>query len=239
MRIADIMTRKVISVRPEATIGEAVDLMVNSRLSGLPVVGEDGTLVGVVTEGDFLRRPELGTNAPRAGWLSGLFRAGHFAEAYARTHGRHVSEIMTSDVVSIDEHARIEEGASLMEKHDIKRLPVLRDNKLVGIVSRADFVRALAGFVREPYEEQPVRDTAIKTAIMAELKAEPWAPVGTIDVVVKDGVVELNGVITDERQRKAVRVIAENTPGVQSVRDNMSWIEPMTGIVISTSERTN
>lgn len=238
MRVKDAMTRKVISVLPQATLSQTIDVMMRSNVSGLPVVGEDGSLVGIISEGDLLRRPEIGTEGPRAGWLESLFRPGHAAEAYARSHGRRVDEIMTTHVVTAREDERLEDVARRMEKYDIKRLPVVRDDKVVGIISRADFVRALAGFVRPSYEDQPVRDQTIKAAIEAELKAEPWAPVETVSVEVRDGIVELNGVLTDETLRNAVRIIAENTDGVTAVHDNLSWVEPITGFVAPPPERS-
>jgi CBS domain-containing protein len=238
MLIKDVMTRKVVSVLPQATLAQAIDVMMRSNVSGLPVVGENGSLLGIVSEGDLLRRPEIGTEGPRAGWLESLFRPGHTAESYAHSHGRRVDEIMTTNVVSVGENERLEDAARLMQQHDIKRLPVIRDDKVVGIISRADFVRALAGFVRPSYEDQPVRDQAIKAAIEAELKAEPWSPVGTVGIEVKDGIVELNGVLTNESQRNAVRIIAENADGVTAVHDNLSWVEPITGFVAPPPERS-
>ncbi|WP_413993409.1 CBS domain-containing protein [Labrys okinawensis] len=231
MLVKDVMTRKVISVQPQATLSQTIDVMMRWNVSGLPVVSEDGSLVGIISEGDLLRRPEIGTEGPRAGWLESLFRAGHAAEVYAHSHGRRVDEIMTTNVVTVREDDRLEDAARRMEKHGIKRLPVVRDDKIVGIISRADFVHVLAGFVRPAYEDQPVSDQTIKAAIEAELKAEPWAPADTVSVEVKDGVVDLNGVLTDEAQRNAVRIIAENTDGVTAVRDNLSWVEPITGFV--------
>lgn len=231
MRVKDVMTKNVVGIAPQATIGEAVDLMVRSDVSGMPVIDENGTPVGMLSEGDLLRRPELGTQKPRAHWLECLFHSGKLAEAYAQTHGHKVAEIMTPRVVSIGEETRLEDAVALMEKHHVKRLPVLRDGRIVGIISRSDFVKALASFVRQPYEAAPTSDQQIRTAIEAELKAEPWAPVGLVDVEVSDGIVELRGVITDEMQRNAVRVIAENVDGVKEVRDLMTWVDPYSGVV--------
>ncbi|MGO4338487.1 CBS domain-containing protein [Labrys sp. KB_33_2] len=239
MRVADVMTRNVVSVTPQATLSQAIDAMVRAHISGLPVIAEDGRLAGILSEGDLLRRPELGTEKPRASWFSALFKAGHLAQAYAQTHGRRVDDIMTRDVVVVDQNERIEEAVLLMEQHGIKRLPVVEDGRVIGLLSRADLVRVLAEFLRQPYEEQPVGDKAILAAIQAELEAQPWAPAGSIRMEVHNGVVELSGAITDENQRNAVRIIAENTPGVQSVRDNLLWIEPMTGIVLTSSETSD
>ncbi|MDQ0393310.1 CBS domain-containing protein [Labrys monachus] len=224
------MTRKVIGISPEATIADAVDLMVRSNVSGLPVVDASGALVGILSEGDLLRRPELGTQKPRAHWLECLFHSGKVAEAYAHTHGRVVEEIMTREPISIGEDMRLEEAVALMEGHGVKRLPVVREGKVVGIISRADFVRALASFVRQSYTDSLVGDRQIKAAIEAELRAEPWAPVGTVTIDVQDGVVELQGIITDETLRNAIRVLAENVEGVKTVHDRMTWVDPYSGI---------
>lgn len=231
MRVKDVMTRKIVSLLPQASVADAVELMVRSNVSGLPVIKEDGTLVGIVTEGDLLRRSEIGTQKPPARWYECFFHAGRMAEAYAHTHGRRIDEIMSSAVVSIDENSRLADAVALMEKHGVKRLPVVRDGRVVGIVSRADFVRALAVFIRQPYEEPPVSDARIKAAIEAELKAQPWAPVATIGVAVNNGVVELSGVITDEVQRNAIRIVAENVQGVRQVTDHLAWVEPISGMV--------
>ncbi len=236
MRVKDVMTRKVAGISPQATIAEAVDLMVRMNVSGLPVIDATGTLVGMLSEGDLLRRPELGTQKAPANWLQSLFRPGHLAEVYTRTHGRKVEEIMTSDVITVDEGLRLEEAAALMEKHHVKRLPVIRDGQMTGIIARSDFVRALANFVRPSYEEAPVSDAKIKASIKAELKAETWAPVGMIDVEVKNAVVSLNGVISDESQRNAIRVIAENTEGVREVHDHLAWVTPYVGLVTLSPE---
>ena len=143
---------------------------------------------------------------------------------------------MTRDVIVVAPNERLEEAVLLMEQHGIKRLPVVENDRVVGLLSRADLVRTLAEFLRQPYEEQPVSDEDIKATIEAEFQAQPWAPAGAIRVEVQNGRVELSGIITDENQRNAIRIIAENTPGVQSVRDNISWVEPMTGIVLSAPE---
>lgn len=236
MQVADVMTRNVISVTPNTTLSEAIDTMVRSHVSGLPVIADDGRLVGILTEGDLLRRAELGTQEPRANWFTAFFKAGHLAQTYAQSHGRRVDEIMTPDVVAIAPNARLEEAVRLMKQHDIKRLPVINDGRVVGLLSRADLVRTLAEFLRTPYEEPPASDDSIRAAIEAELKAQPWAPVATVRVKVRDGQVELCGAITDESLRNAIRIIAENAPGVRSVLDNINWIEPMTGVILSSSE---
>ena len=236
MRVKDVMTKNVVSVQPQATIAEAVDLMIRSHVSGLPVIDESGSLVGILSEGDLLRRSELGTQKAPATWLACLFHPGRLAEAYARTHGRRVDEIMSCDVATIDASALLEEAAAMMEERRVRRLPVVADEKVVGIVARADFVRALAGFVRQSYDEPLLTDGQIKERIEAELKAQPWAPVATVGINVENGVVLLSGILTDETQRQAVRIIAENVDGVRAVHDHMVWVEPYAGIVLTSPE---
>ena len=236
MRVKDVMTKKVISVQPQSTIAEAIDLMVSAHVSGLPVIDEAGSLVGILSEGDLIRRAELGTQRRPANWLACLFQPGRLAEAYARTHGRRVDEVMTREVATIDAKALLEEAASLMEERRVRRLPVIADGKLVGIIARADFVRALASFVRQSYDEPLTTDAEIKAHIETELTAQPWASAATINVKVSEGVVDLSGMLADEAQREAVRIIAENVAGVRTVHDHLVWIEPYSGTVLTSPE---
>jgi CBS domain-containing protein len=236
MRVKDVMTRKVISVLPRASVAEALDLMVRSRVSGLPVIDETASLVGIVSEGDFLRRSELGTEDPRLHWLKDMFLPGQAAKAYARTHGRHVDEIMSRDVATIEEDLRLEEAVALMERRHVKRLPVLTNDRVVGIITRADFVRELIEFVRESYDEPLTSDAEIKERIQAELHTQQWAPAASIDILVKDGVVNLHGVLTDERERDAIHVIAENVSGVREVHDHIIWVGGYSGMTLSSPE---
>jgi CBS domain-containing protein len=236
MRVKDVMTKKVLSIFPQATVGEALDAMVRSHLSGLPVIDEAGSLVGVVSEGDFLRRGEIGTQKARPNWFADFFLPGKAAQAYAHTHGRRIDEIMSTDVATIGENAGLEEVVALMEKRRIKRLPVMADGKVIGIITRGDFVRTLALFVRQPYEEQLASDAEIIRDIEGELRAQKWAPVASIDIAVKSGVVSLYGGPTDERERNAIRVIAENVDGVTKVHDHMTWIGSYPGTILVSPE---
>jgi len=229
MKTADVMTRKVISVGAEASVLEAIRLMLQNKISGLPVVDGEGLLVGIVTEGDFLRRAETGTQRKRPRWLEFLTGPGRLAGEYVRTHGRKVSEIMTSDPVTIVEDTPLDEVVRLMEQHRIKRLPVVRDRAVVGIISRANLLHALASVVRELPASAP-SDTEIRERILAELVKEPWAPRHFIDPVVRNGTVELWGTIFDDRERQAAKVVAENIAGVKAVKDHLVWVEPMSGM---------
>jgi len=229
MNAGDIMTQKVVSVGPDASILEAMQLMLANRISGLPVIAEGDKLVGIVTEGDFLRRAETGTQRARRRWLEFFMGPGKLADEYVQTHGRKVSQVMTPDPVTITEDTPLDVVVSLLEERRIKRLPVVRSGVVVGIVSRANLLHALASLARV----QPIQartDAAIREQIYAELDRQRWMPKDFINIVVREGEVELWGTILDERARQAVRVAAENVPGVKHVSDHLVWVEPMSGM---------
>ena len=229
MNAGEVMSRNPISVPAEAGLAEALRLVFDHRVSGLPVVDGKAGLVGILTEGDLLRRSEIGTAGQRSRWLDLLTMPGRLASEYVRTHTRRVGEIMTRDVISVAEDTPLTEVVRLMERHRIKRVPVLRDGALIGIVSRADLLHA----IRRLLVAQPTTaasDETIRQHVLAELARAPWAPHGlTVDVA--NGVVTLNGVILDEQKRSALRVAAENVPGVKAVADRIVWIEPHSGMV--------
>lgn len=236
MLVKDVMTTRIVSVSPQARISQAVELMVRHRISGLPVIDEAGALVGMVSEGDFLRRAEIGTQKPRPHWLAAFLHPGKLAENYAEAHGRRIDEVMTQDVLTIPETASLQEAVSMMESNDIKRLPVLRNGKPVGIVTRADIVHALLGHVGAGREAPAVSDAEIRRRIVDALEREPWAPVATVRVEVEQGVVHLHGALTNERERTAIRVIAENVEGVREVHDHLVWVEPYSGMAMESPE---
>ena len=225
------MTSPVVSVAPDATVLQAVQIMLQRRISGLPVIDKDGRLAGIVTEGDLLRRVETGTQRRRPRWLEFLLGPGRLADEYTRTHGRKVNDVMTTDPLSVAEDAALEEIVKLMEKRQIKRVPVLRGEQVIGIVTRANLLHALAGVSREAPASIESSDAAIRAAFLAELAKEKWAPIALINPIVRDGVIELWGTITDERERQALIVAAENVPGVKGVRDHLAWVEPTSGMV--------
>ena len=232
MQARDIMASRVVSIAPEATVLEAIELMLKNRISGLPVIDRTGALVGIVTEGDFLRRAETGTERKRPRWLEFLLGPNSLAKDYVRSHGRKVEEVMTKELVTVSDEAPLDEVVRIMERKRVKRLPVMRGRELVGIVSRASLLHALATMSRDL--PQPLKsDADIRRRVMEELAKQPWAPIALIDIVVKDGVVELWGSITEASQGEALRVCAENIPGVKAVVSHLSWIEPMSGLVIS------
>jgi CBS domain-containing protein len=237
MKAEDVMTRDVISIDPDATVLEAARLMLQHRISGLPVINKDGKLVGVLSEGDFLRRRETKTEHRRSRWLEFLMGPGRMAAEYSHSHGSKVSEVMTADVQTVDDVTPLEDIVELMERHRIKRVPVMCGGEVVGIVTRSNLMRAMVSLARTahaPAED----DAAIRERLLAEMDKEQWAPVATANVVVHDGVVELWGVIIDERQREALKVAAENIPGVKAVNDHLVWIEPVSGMTIEPQDKT-
>jgi CBS domain-containing protein len=229
MQVSQAMSTKVIAIQPDANIAEAIDLMLRSHVSGLPVVDAEGTLIGLLSEGDLLRRAELGTQKPRARWIEILLGPGKAAETYVQTHGRKVEELMTAEPITIAPGADLSEAVDLMNRHRIKRLPVTLEGRIVGILTRADLIRALANLL--PTAQTPVPDAAIRRSILDQLDKQAWAPTALIEVGVRDGIVTLSGTILDDRERAALRVIAENTPGVRSVEDQLTWTAPTSGIV--------
>lgn len=231
MKASEIMTRPAVSVSARASLQEAAQLMARQHLSGLPVVDGRDAVVGIVTEGDLLRRTELGTEAPRRGWLTTLLAPGRAAQSYIRSHAQVVSEVMTGRVVSVTPDATLAEVVALMEERSIKRLPVLEHGRLVGIVSRADLLKALAKRLSEPTPDE-VSDAEIHRRLLAEIAAQAWVPRAEIRTSVKRGIVEFTGIVTDCRERTGLRVIAENIPGVKGVNDQLVWVEPMSGTVI-------
>ena len=232
MKAADVMTRNVFSIPPDAPLMQAVRIMLQHHISGLPVIDAERNLLGIVTEGDLLRRVEIGTQRRRPRWLEFVMGPGRLATEYAHACGRKVHEVMTRDVHTVSDDAPLDEIVQLMERHRIKRLPVLCGGKLVGIVTRANLLRALASVARE-VKPANADDRAIRERLLKELKNQPWAPTALIDIVVRNGVVQLWGAITDERQRDALNVAAENVPGIKDVEDHLVWVEPTSGLVFN------
>ena len=231
MNASDVMTREILSVGPDTTVAEAIRTMLDNRISGLPVIDEAGRLVGILTEGDLMRRGETGTERQRPRWLEILMGPGRLAGEYVRTHGRKVDGIMTRDVVSVTPDTPLKEVVELMERRRIKRMPVLDGDVLVGILSRADLLRALLGALEEKPAPVP-SDEEIRDRSLAELARAAWVPRDGVTITVENGVVDLNGVILDEKERGALRVAAENAPGVRAVEDHLVWVEPVSGTVI-------
>jgi CBS domain-containing protein len=219
MHAADVMTPDVIFASPETPLAELVRLMLDCQISALPVV-DGGHIVGIISEGDLLRRVETGTEPSPSRWLELVTSTDRLAADYTRSHGRKAAEIMTRDVVTVTDTTPIAAVARLMETRRIKRVPVTREGRLVGIVSRRNLLQALATTLSVAAVTPD--DRAIRDAFYAELRCQAWAGgPGAINAVVCDGVLHLWGVAPDETLRHALMVAAENVPGVRAVEDHM------------------
>ncbi len=231
MKAEDVMTRDVISIDPNATVLQAARLMLQHHISGLPVIDGSGNLVGVLSEGDFLRRRETKTERRRSRWLEFLMGPGRVADEYTHSHGNKVSEVMTAEVQTVEQDTALEDIVDVMERRRIKRVPVVCGGQVVGIITRSNLMHAMVSLARKA-EPTATDDASIRERLLAEIKREQWAPAAMINVVVHEGVVELWGVIIDERQRQALKVAAENIPGVKEVRDHLAWVEPTSGMTL-------
>ena len=220
MRARQIMTPQVITVGADTTIVKAVNMMLRHHISGLPVVDAAGKLIGIVSEGDFIRRAETGTQHKRGRWLTFLAGADRIAVEFAHEHGRKVGEIMTPNPVTVTEATPLDQVVQIMESHNIKRLPVMRGDLMVGILTRSDFLAAVAGLARST-PGPSANDDHIRGKVIAAIAQAPWRPC-RLNVTVHDGIVSLGGVIKKETARKAAIVAAENVAGVRKVQDHLS-----------------
>jgi CBS domain-containing protein len=230
MKASDVMTRNVLTVGRETSVANAIRVMLENNISGLPVL-DNGKIVGILTEGDLLRRSETGTERHRPRWLEIVMGPGRMAGEYVRAHGRKVEEIMTTDLISVAGDTPLDEVVGLMERRRIKRVPVLDGNILIGVISRADLLSSLLRVLEAQHSEHR-GDDDIREQILAELAKAAWVPRDGLSISVRDGIVDLNGVILEEKEREALRVVAENVPGVTAVEDHLVWIEPVSGTVI-------
>ncbi len=231
MKVSDVMTQTPVTVSPDSTLADAANLMIRMRVSGLPVVDVKGAVIGMITQGDLLRRVELGTVRAPAGRLAAFLAPGRAAHDFVRTHGQRVGEVMTREVISITPDTPLSEVVTLMETRQVKRLPVVREGRLIGIVSRADLLRALAKLLSER-RVISISDVELRKHVLAAIDKHRWAPRANLDATVENGIVELRGAVSDDRERLGVRVIVENTPGVKGVHDRLIWVEPLSGTVL-------
>jgi CBS domain-containing protein len=218
MNASDIMTSPVISVGPDTSVQEIAALLFERRISGVPVL-EGDRLVGMVSEGDLLHRREIGTDGVAHGsWWLRLFSADHSTAEYIKSHARRARDIMTRAVVTVAPETPLAEIATLLERRGIKRVPVLRDGRLAGIVSRSNLVQALAS--KAPDDGADRDDEGIRVSLLAELERQPWWRQRVSNLIVTEGVVHYFGTIQSKDQEQAARVAAENVPGVRGVEDH-------------------
>ena len=229
MRASDVMTSNVITVTPDMTVREVARIFVDNGISGAPVLDPDGHVAGMISEGDLLRRSEIGTDErTRTSWLD-IWSASHEARDYIKTHALKVRDVMTTDVVTVQPDTLLGEVAGILETRRIKRVPVTKAGHLVGIVSRANLVQALASVPDKPTSDVTLSDAEIRAMLMGELAGRKWAFAGR-NIVVADGVVHLWGVFQSTEAVDAVRVAAQNIPGVKRVEDHTEPYQMMPGI---------
>lgn len=220
VKAIDVMVRDVVTVKPNDQVSDAIRLLAERDVSALPVVDDNQTVVGIISEADLLHREEIGTEKQRPWWLEAVTPATKLAAEFAKSHGRRVEEVMSTDIVSASEDTPLAEIATLLERHRIKRLPILRDGKLVGIVSRSNLVQALASLQTKP-AKVPDSDRKIRLELLDRLHDQSWTDFGERNVIVRDGIVHLWGLVGSEEERKALRALAEGVPGVVGVSDEM------------------
>ena len=224
MKAMDVMVRDVVTVSPDDDVADAIQLLADYDVSALPVVDDDENVVGIISEADLVHREEIGTEKHRPWWLEAVTPASTLAGEFAKSHGRRVAEIMSTDVVSASEDTPLGEIATLLERHRIKRVPILRSGKLVGIVSRSNLIQALASSqarVGAGTGSGADADRKIRLQLLDRLGDQDWTDFGERNVIVSDGIVHMWGLVGSADEHKALLALAEGVPGVVSVSDEM------------------
>lgn len=232
MKVGDVMSHGVRTVLPTDRVGVAIRFMLQGGYSGLPVVDDKSRLVGVITEGDLLRRAELGTERWHPRWLKFLLGPARLAREYTHANAQTVGDVMSTEPVSVVEDTPLEQAVGLMEQHQIKRLPVMREGRVTGMLSRSDLLRACLAALERDNDSAKTTDDIIRHRIEQSLLVQPWSPHATVQVNVRQGTAQLRGVVTSDALRDALRVLVENTPGVVAVDDQLTTVEPLTGYVV-------
>lgn len=223
MRVRDAMSKSVISVGPGATVGEIAALLVQHRISAVPVVAKDGRVIGIVSQTDLGHRSETETEKKRKWWLDYFADADALAREYVKSHGRLAADVMTRHIVSASQDASLAEVADILDKHRVRQVPVMDNGQLVGMISRADLVRALAQAQTAAPSDHP-DNSKLQKMIWDRINAESWLHAAFVNLVVKDGVVDLYGAVDSEDQRRALRVLIEGVQGVRKVEDNVKLL---------------
>jgi CBS domain-containing protein len=219
MKARDVMVSPVITVKPSSSVKEVATTLLERRISAVPVVDDQGKLVGIISEGDLMHRSEAGTERQRSWWLLGWTGDETLAAEYVKAHARKVADVMTRNVITATPETPLHEIAALLERNSIKRVPIVKDGQLVGVVSRANLIQAVASTSKEL--EIPLSDTTIRDKLLAHLTSQEWAHTSLLNVTVSGGVVNLWGITNSDAERMAIRVAAESAPGVCDVNDNL------------------
>lgn len=219
MKASDVMVSPVITVKPNVSVKEVAKLFLDRKISAAPVLDGEGKLVGILSEGDLIHRVEIGTERSGSSWLALLTDEHAAAADYIKSHATKVADIMTQKVVTATPDTSLQDVAMMMEANAIKRIPIVRVGKLVGIVTRANLVQAVATTGMKL--DIPVSDGIIRDKLMTRLRGQSWAKTSLLNATVNDGVVTLWGLTASPTERQAIRVAAETTPGVIAVRDHI------------------
>jgi CBS domain-containing protein len=233
VKARDVMTRDVISVRPDALLRDIAILMVEKHISGVPVITDGGNLIGMVSQSDLLHRTELGTERKHKWWFRILAGSSTLAREYAKAHGLKAHDIMSRYVISIRDDADLRDVADILDKRRIKRVPVINEDRVVGIITRGDLVRALS-LVQASKTARSVDNATLHKTLHDRIKSKSWINDNYINLTVSDGVVELSGFVEREEQRHALNVLVEETEGVNRVEDKISVGFPFRGEVCRT-----
>lgn len=222
MNAADVMIHQVITIRPDSTIRDLAALLVTKHISAVPVTDANGKLVGIISEGDLLRRSETDTGRRRPWWLAALTSNETLTTEFIKSHSRIVSDVMTRHVIVARPDTPLHEIATLLEQNRIKRVPIVEGDTIVGLVSRANLVQALASWHSAISPPTITDDAALRGAVMANLENESWASTALINVTARSGEITVWGLVNSETQREAIRIAIEVVPGVTAVNDNMT-----------------
>jgi len=220
MKAADVMVSNVITVGVNTSIGEVAAILLNNHISAAPVVDEKGDLVGIVSEGDLIRRPEIGTAKRHSWWLDLITNKWASATEYIKSHSRKVADVMTRDVITAKPDTPLGDIAAMLERNRIKRVPIVEGGKLVGLVSRANILQALASATKKLPSLTTANDSELRKKVQSRLAAEPWRPT-MLTVTVQDGTVDLWGLVHSTEEKKAAQLATETTPGVRAVVNNI------------------
>jgi CBS domain-containing protein len=228
MKAQDIMTRKVTTVSPDTSVRDIAALMVEKHISGVPVLTADGKIVGMVSQSDLLHRAEVGTERKRKWWFSMFADSDSLAREYAKAHGLKARDVMSRYVVSVRDDAELRDVADILDSRRIKRVPVVKEGRLVGIITRGDLVRALSQ-AQISKTAKKIDNAALHRTLHDRIRTQPWIDDSYISLTVNDGVVELWGFVVTADQHSALRALVEETDGVSRVVDNLSVAGPLRG----------
>jgi CBS domain-containing protein len=228
MQAKDVMTTKLVTAEPDTSVRDIAKLMLVHRISGIPIVDKSERVLGMVSEGDLMRRPESETERTPSWWLEAVFAPRDKATDYIKAHGTKADEVMTPNVLTVDEDMSVRDVAQLLEEHRFKRVPVVRDGKLVGIISRANLLHGLVAGGPDEVRPGAADDRSIRETLLQTLADEAGINTAMVNVIVSDGVVQLWGLVDSAREKKAAQLAAETMAGVKSVENNLGQVPAWT-----------